>query len=56
MKETLKKMYGLEPVSVEHSAAGAGSDTYFVTCTDGKYVVKYPASSGINHPEQEPEL
>ena len=56
MKETLKKMYGLEPVSVEHSAAGAGSDTYFVNCTDGKYVVKYPASSGINHPEQEPEL
>lgn len=56
MKELLKKMYGLELVSIERSSAGAGSDTYFVTCANGKYVVKYSASGEINHPELEPEL
>ena len=56
MREILRSNYGLELLSCEKSAVGAGSDTYFVTCTDGKYVVKYPASSEINHPESEPEL
>lgn len=56
MKQLLKEKYGLEPLYIKKSAIGAGSDTYFVTCTDGEYVVKYPASSEINHPEQEPEL
>jgi len=56
MKEILKRMYGLQPVLIEKSSVGAGSDTYFVTCANGKYVVKYPALSEINHPELEPEL
>ena len=56
MKKLLKSHYGLELLSMEKSDLGAGSDTFFVTCTDGKYVVKYPASSEINHPEAEPEL
>ncbi len=56
MRHLLKDNYDLDLVCAEKSAVGAGSDTYFVTCADGKYVVKYPASSGINHPEQEPEL
>lgn len=56
MKLLLKEKYDLDLLHIEKSSIGAGSDTYFVTCTDGKYVVKYPASSEINHPEAEPEL
>ena len=56
MKQLLEKQYGLNVLHMEHSAAGAGSDTWFVTCPEGKYVVKYPALSDINHPEQEPQL
>ena len=56
MKQLLKEYYGLELLHWEKSAVGAGSDTYFITCAGGKYVVKYPASSEINHPEAEPEL
>ena len=56
MKKLLKSHYCLELLSMEKSDLGAGSDTFFVTCTDGKYVAKYPAASEINHPEAEPEL
>lgn len=56
MKQLLKDKYDLDLLSMEKSDLGAGSDTYFVSCVDGKYVVKYPASSEINHPEAEPEL
>ena len=56
MKKLLKSHYGLELLSMEKSDLGAGSDTFFVACSDGKYVAKYPASSEINHPEAEPEL
>lgn len=52
----LQQHYGLTPLSMEKTTVGAGSDTYFVTCSEGKYVVKYPAESAINHPEAEPEL
>lgn len=56
MKTLLKYHYGLDVLETEKSAVGAGSDTYFVTCADGRYVVKYPAASEINHPEAEPAL
>lgn len=56
MNELLKEQYGLQVLKAEKSKVGAGSDTWFVTCADGRYVVKYPAQSEINHPEQEPEL
>lgn len=56
MKKLLKSHYGLELLSMEKTDLGAGSDTFFVACSDEKYVVKYPASSEINHPEAEPEL
>lgn len=56
MNGLLKHLYGLDAIKIEKSGVGAGSDTYFVTCTDSKYVVKYPAASEINHPEAEPEL
>lgn len=45
--------YNLEVLAVTKSSVGAGSDTWFVTCRDGKYVMKYPCESEINHPEQE---
>lgn len=52
----LSDQYGLSVSSVKKSSVGAGSDTWFVTCTDGNYVVKYPSESEINNPEQEPRL
>lgn len=52
----LKRHYGLNVLHITHATEGAGSDTWFVTCAEGKYVVKFPAASEINHPEQEPEL
>ena len=54
--ELLKTQYGLEAVKLEKSGTGAGSDTWFVTCQDGKYVVNYPSQSEMNHPELEPKL
>ena len=56
MKALLKKHYSLDVLSVEKSSVGAGSDTYFVTCSNGKYVVKFPSVSEINNPEAEPKL
>ncbi|MBP3569943.1 MAG: phosphotransferase [Lachnospiraceae bacterium] len=52
----LSDQYGLNVNSVKKSSVGAGSDTWFVTCTNGKYVVKYPSESDINNPELEPKL
>ena len=56
MRNFLKENYDLDLRFVEKSTVGAGSDTYFVICNEGKFVVKYPAASEINHPETEPEL
>ena len=56
MKALLKMHYNLDVVSVKKSSVGAGSDTYFVNCDNGKYVVKFPSVSEINNPEAEPEL
>ena len=56
MNQLLHRLYGLTPLDTEKSAVGAGSDTYFVRCKEGKVVVKFPAGSDINHPEQEPAL
>lgn len=56
MHNILKEQYGLTVREVRKSAVGAGSDTYFITCDEGKFVVKHPSASEINHPEQEPQL
>lgn len=56
MKEQLNSLCGLNPTLIEKSSVGAGSDTYFVTCVNGKYVVKFPAQNEINHPETEVKL
>ena len=50
MNQLLHRLYGLTPLDAEKSTAGAGSDTYFVRCREGKVVVKFPAGSDINPP------
>ena len=52
----LREQYGFHLNTVKKSAVGAGSDTWFLGCAEGKFVLKFPASSEINHPELEPEL
>lgn len=54
--QLLESNYGLKLVSIRKSTVGAGSDTWYVHCEEGDFVLKYPAASEINHPEQEPEL
>lgn len=56
MKTLLKKQYDLDVLSIEKSSVGAGSDTFFVTCKEGKFVLKFPSPSDINNPQLEPEL
>ena len=55
-EKLLLKEYGLHLNNEKKSAVGAGSDTWFLNCTEGKYVLKFPATSVINHPEAEPKL
>lgn len=52
----LKKHYGLNVLRIEKSNVGAGSDTYFAECAEGKFVVKFPSVSEMNNPSAEPKL
>lgn len=52
----LQNEYGLHLRFAQRSSVGAGSDTWFLRCEEGDYVLKFPARSAINHPEAEPEL
>ena len=56
MKELLSRLYGLKLLEAEKSAVGAGSDTWFLACEEGRFVLKYPADSAINNPALEPLL
>ncbi|MGN0636905.1 MAG: phosphotransferase enzyme family protein [Huintestinicola sp.] len=56
MDKLLKKMYGLNVTELEHSANGAGSETFFADCDEGKFVVKFPSTSEMNDPCAEPAL
>lgn len=56
MKELLSRLYGLTLQGAKKSAVGAGSDTWFLTCEQGRFVLKYPADSAINNPALEPQL
>ena len=56
LEELLLDLYGLEVKESKKSGIGAGSDTYFITCEDGKYVMKFPAISQMNNPKMEPDL
>lgn len=55
-KNLLKNEYGLHLIDLRKSPIGAGSDTYFLTCDEGNYVLKYSSDSFINHHETEPGL
>lgn len=52
----LQSQYGLHLKDMQKSALGAGSDTWFLDCREGKFVLKLPSESAINHPESEPAL
>ena len=56
IENILKEHYGLTLLKAEKSRIGAGSDTWFVQCREGCYVLKFPSEGEINHPEREPEL
>lgn len=56
IKDLINRTYRLEIKSIEKSITGAGSDTYFITCENGRYVVKFPCESEINNPCNEPIL
>lgn len=55
-EQLLLSKYNIVVKSAEKAAAGAGSDTYFINSSTGKYVVKFPCTSEINNPENEPDL
>ena len=52
----LQKQYGLRLYHAQRVSTGAGSDTWFLDCAEGNYVLKSPSVSVINHPEAEPKL
>ena len=54
--DLLYRQYGLHIHHAQHALTGAGSDTWLLTCTEGDYVLKFPASGAIDHPEAEPKL
>lgn len=56
LQALLLMQYGLHLNTARKSSVGAGSDTWFLDCAEGKFVLKFPAASEINHPELEPEL
>ncbi len=56
LQALLLLQYGLHLNTARRSSVGAGSDTWFLGCAEGKFVLKFPAASEINHPELEPEL
>jgi len=54
--DLLYRQYGLHIHHAQHALTGAGSDTWLLTCTEGDYVLKFPVSGAIDHPEAEPKL
>ena len=56
MDKLLKKLYGINVTALERSANGAGSETFFADCEEGKFVVKFPSVSEMNDPCAEPAL
>lgn len=52
----LKAHYALTAEDITHAQGGAGSDTYFAQCSEGSFVVKFPAVSEMNSLENEPRL
>lgn len=55
-EKIIREQYGLHLYNAQRASSGAGSDTWFLYCKEGNYILKFPADSEINHPEAEPEL
>ena len=56
MDKLLKELYGLNVSGLEHTANGAGSETFFADYDNVKFVVKIPSISEMNDPCAEPAL
>lgn len=52
----LQAQYGLELQDARRAPEGAGSDTWFLRCAQGAFVLKFPSGGAIDHPEAEPAL
>lgn len=52
----LREQYGLHLRHLQKSSIGTDSDTWFLRCAEGDYVLKFPTVNAIDHPEAEPEL
>ena len=53
MENLLKQNYDINIKNIKKTMVGAGSDTYFVECSDAKYVVKFPETNEMNNPKAE---
>lgn len=53
LKQSMYMLYGLKLDDVRRSKYGVGSSTYFVTCAEARYVVKYISENEMNNPEIE---
>lgn len=56
VRELLLEWYGIRASELVRLATGAGSDAFFVRSREDRYVMKFPSSNGMNHPELEPEI
>ena len=56
LRDLLASQYGIHADIIRQFREGAGSSTYFVDSGQGRYVLKFPAKSGMNQPELEPPL
>ena len=52
----LQEQYGLRLLDAQQAQTDAGSDTWFLRCAQGAYVLKFPVAGAIDHPEAEPAL
>ncbi|MBQ6950778.1 MAG: phosphotransferase [Clostridia bacterium] len=56
LSHLLKSHYNLQPLSLTPISQGVGGRSLLVTCETGKYVVKFPENTPMDHPDAEPVL
>lgn len=56
MKQLLKTHYGLSLKEIMSISQGAGGESWIAFFEEGKYIVKFPGQSEMDHPEAEPAL
>ncbi|MBR6809476.1 MAG: phosphotransferase, partial [Clostridia bacterium] len=56
LSHLLKSHYNLQPLSLTPISQGVGGRSLLVTCETGKYVVKFPENTSMDHPDAEPVL